>query len=359
MEDLCCRLGARRSRPGEFTERAFLNGKIDLIQAEAVADLIGAKSQAAVKASLNSLQGVFSKKIRIIQQQLTSLRVWVESSIDFSDEDVDFLSTPSFLEKQRQLMDSIKDILLSGNRGAVLNNGVNIAIVGPPNAGKSSLMNALTLSHTSIVTDRPGTTRDVIKESITVDGVCFNLLDTAGLRHSEDSIEIIGIQRTLESIQKAEYCLLVFDQTTKMPKPEDFWEKHMNSLPFPKENHTVVLNKSDCIEGSTPYPYSQDFISISAKSGAGVEGVIQRIKAYLNLDGVAVDGAFSSRTRQMALLEQVMERVESSFFHLNQSQLELASEDLRLAQLSLGEVLGEVTSDDLLGEIFSTFCIGK
>ncbi|HJN37173.1 MAG TPA: tRNA uridine-5-carboxymethylaminomethyl(34) synthesis GTPase MnmE [Gammaproteobacteria bacterium] len=358
IEETCCRLGARRARPGEFTERAFLNGKLDLTQAEAVADLIGARSASAVKASLNSLQGVFSSRLRTIQQALMHLRIWVESSIDFSDEGVDILSDQAFIEKKKKLEKLLCEAIEAGRKGAILNNGINIAIIGPPNAGKSSLMNTLTQAPTSIVTASPGTTRDVIKESINIDGVCFNLLDTAGIHQSTDTVEKIGIQRTLDTIGKADYCWLVFDQTVTMPKPEEFWGNYIKNIPFPRENYSIVLNKSDCIKDPAPYPYAHNALSISAKTGEGVATLLERVKDFLKVEEYS-EGAFSARERHLDLLEKTKTHVKDSMTHLAQSQLELASEDLRLAQQQLGSILGEVTSDDLLGEIFSSFCIGK
>ncbi len=362
----CYRLGARPARPGEFTERAFLNHKLDLAQAEAVADLIAAGSDAAARAARRSLDGVFSRRVQTLLEALTRLRVHVEAAIDFPEEEIDFLADAALTQRYAQVRSEHAALLLEAERGQRLRDGLHVVIVGPPNAGKSSLLNALTGGERAIVTDVAGTTRDLLRESVRMDGVELTLVDTAGLRESTeatpadglqiDAIEREGMRRALAELARADLLLAVVDARDPMPQRA--------ALATALHDAPAVLwlhNKSDLLTAPLP-PDSADTLWLSARSGAGLDGLRQRLRRAAGQEsGVAQanDGAFSARARQVEALRRAGLRLRSAGQQLQLGTGELAAEELRLAQDALGEITGKLPSDELLGAIFASFCIGK
>ena len=347
-------LGARLSEPGEFSKRAFLNGKIDLVQAEAVQDLIQSSSEESALSAVRSLTGEFSEKINHLLAELTSLRVFVEATIDFSDEEIDFLESHQVSTKLKNLKDLLKNILESANQGAILRDGLHVAIAGKPNAGKSSLLNALTKQPSAIVTDIAGTTRDVLKETIHIDGMPLHIIDTAGLHNSDDIIEQEGIKRAYTEINNADVVLLVFDTKDNSP---DF-----SILPDLVKNKPVICirNKIDLSNARSEVRKlgNQLEVSLSAKNGDGVDILRKTLAEFagLNSDG---EGVFLARKRHIDSIDQTLIYINSALEQLEGGASELVAEDLRQAGMSLGQITGEFSSDDLLGEIFSSFCIGK
>lgn len=348
-------LGARLARPGEFTERAFLNNKLDLAQAEAVADLITASTEQAVRSAQNSMHGVFSKQINALVEELTQLRTYIEAAIDFSDEEIDFLGEGAIAERIAALAQRLESILQTAHQGRLLRDGMNVVIVGRPNAGKSSLLNALAGHEAAIVTDVAGTTRDVLKERIQIDGMPLHLIDTAGLRESADIVEREGIRRAREEIGKADRILLLIDS-----RAADSGDDLLRSLP----QHikvTRIYNKID-LTGEPPQCFETESggeIHLSVKTGAGVELLKQHLKRTMGYDESA-SHVFIARRRHIEALTQAQLFIQNSLRQLQQQPAgELIAEDLRQAQMSLGEITGQFTSDDLLGRIFSSFCIGK
>jgi tRNA modification GTPase len=347
-------LGARLSEPGEFSKRAFLNGKIDLVQAEAVQDLIQSSSEESALSAVRSLTGEFSEKINHLLTELTSLRVFVEATIDFSDEEIDFLESHQVSTKLNNLKNLLKNILKSANQGAILRDGLHVVIAGKPNAGKSSLLNALTKQPSAIVTDIAGTTRDVLKETIHIDGMPLHIIDTAGLHNSDDIIEKEGIKRAYTEINNADVVLLVFD--TK-DKSTDF-----SILPDLVKNKPIICirNKIDLLNTKSEVKKlgNQLEVSLSAKNGDGVDLLRKMLVEFagLNSDG---EGVFLARKRHIDSIDQTLKYINSALEQLEGGASELVAEDLRQAGMSLGQITGEFSSDDLLGEIFSSFCIGK
>ena len=347
-------LGARLSEPGEFSKRAFLNGKIDLVQAEAVQDLIQSSSEESALSAVRSLTGEFSEKINHLLAELTSLRVFVEATIDFSDEEIDFLESHQVSTKLKDLKDLLKNILESANQGAILRDGLHVVIAGKPNAGKSSLLNALTKQPSAIVTNIAGTTRDVLKETIHIDGMPLHIIDTAGLHNSDDIIEQEGIKRAYTEINNADVVLLVFDTKDNSP---DF-----SILPDLVKNKPVICirNKIDLSNARSEVRKlgNQLEVSLSAKNGDGVDILRKTLVEFagLNSDG---EGVFLARKRHIDSIDQTLIYINSALEQLEGGASELVAEDLRQAGMSLGQITGEFSSDDLLGEIFSSFCIGK
>ncbi len=353
-------LGARLARPGEFSERAFLNDKIDLAQAEAIADLIDSASEEAARSAMRTLQGAFSERVHDLVEQLTRLRIYVEAAIDFPEEEIDFLSDGRVSTDLDQIMAQLGVVFQEVRQGALVRDGMTVVIAGRPNAGKSSLLNALSGRDSAIVTDIAGTTRDVLREHIHIDGMPLHIIDTAGLRISDDVVEQIGVQRALEAIEQADRVLLMVDSTTTdATDPHTIWPEFVDNLPA-GEKITVIRNKCD-LSGEQPgfsdgqYP----LIRLCAQTGQGVDSLRQHLTASMGYQGTS-EGRFSARRRHIEALEQAQE-----FLLQGRAQLdglgagELLAEDLRLAQQALGEITGTVTSDDLLGRIFTSFCIGK
>ena len=355
-------LGARAARPGEFSERAFLNDKMDLTQAEAIADLIDSASEQAARCAVRSLQGAFSKRIHELVESLIQLRIYVEAAIDFPEEEIDFLSDGKVEEDLRTVQANLQNVLQEANQGQLLREGMNVVIAGRPNAGKSSLLNALSGKDSAIVTHIAGTTRDVLREHIHIDGMPLHIIDTAGLRDAPDEVERIGIQRAWDEIEQADRVLLVVDGTeTDALDPHDIWAEFVDKLPHP-ERITVVRNKADLTgepmginetEGPSPV------VHIAAKSNEGMDDLREHLKAVMGYNA-ASEGGFIARRRHIESLQQAEQFLNSGMDQLLLAQAgELLAEDLRQAQQALNEITGEFSSDDLLGRIFSSFCIGK
>ncbi len=349
-----CQLGARLARPGEFTERAFLNGKLDLAQAEAVADLIAARSQAAARAALQSMEGVFSRKVEALLHSLVALRVHIEAAIDFPEEEIDFLADPVIANQLAAVRLELTELLREAKRGVRLNDGLRVAIIGRPNAGKSSLLNALAGSDRAIVNAAAGTTRDVLRESLSLDGIALELADTAGLRETDDEVEREGVRRAHAELQRADVALLVTD--ARHAAADLAW---FATLPAGVER-LVLINKIDL--GDTAAHSEQRegcrWLWASVKTGSGLDELRHQLKQLAGAG--SGEGAFSARRRHLLALEQVAALLDAAASALHVSHAgELAAEELRQAQHTLGEITGQYSSDDLLGAIFSSFCIGK
>lgn len=350
-------LGARPARPGEFSERAFLNDKIDLAQAEAVADLIDSQTVAAARSAQRSLQGDFSKRVGMILEALIELRAWIEGAIDFPEEEIDFLSEHGVQERLENILEKVQEIVASAERGVLLKEGVTAVIAGRPNVGKSSLLNRLAARETAIVTEIPGTTRDLLREHIQLDGLPLHVVDTAGLRVAADSVEREGIERAWSAIGQADLILLVVDDRFGIEDQETEILASLPSGPVP----VVVRNKID-LSGTPPQVRTTAHgvqIGLSALTGSGMELLIEHLKASV---GFAESGehTFLARRRHVDALERSRDALLSARTSLADLRAgELVAEDLRQAQNALGEITGEFRSDDLLDRIFSSFCIGK
>lgn len=349
-------LGARLAEPGEFSRRAFLNDKLDLIQAEAIADLIASDSIQAARAALRSMQGEFGARLQSLTAALTEARMHVEAAIDFPDEELDLMEDDILRRRLDKALRLTTEIERTAQQGALLSGGMNIVIAGKPNAGKSSLLNALAGYQAAIVTAIPGTTRDVLRERIHVDGMPLHIIDTAGLRDSEDVVEAEGVRRARAEMHKANRILYVVDVST----PEQHFNSDLAALPQ-EVAVTIVFNKIDLC-GLTPRietVNAQMHIFLSAVTGAGMELLRQHLKDCVGYHG-AEASTFSARRRHLDALERAHRHLQQAQVLLSQCGAgELAAEELRLAQHCLGEITGEVSSDDLLGKIFATFCIGK
>jgi tRNA modification GTPase len=353
-------LGCRMARPGEFSERAFLNGKIDVAQAEAIADLIDAGSTAAARAAVRSLQGEFSARIAELTSHITALRAYVEAAIDFPDEEIDFLSGEMLQKRLAAVFSGFDAITMAARQGALLREGLTVVIAGPPNAGKSSLLNRLAGNDVAIVTDVPGTTRDVLRQQVHLDGLPLNLVDTAGLRSTVDVVEAEGVRRARSEIARADRVLYILDASIAGGDEPELYAAELAQLPqgIPV---TLVLNKIDLI-GVSPRldeAAAPPRVFLSALTGAGLDTLRSHLKAgagYLNSES----GALAARRRHLEALTRARQHVQTAADILRTTRaFELFAEDLRLAQHALGEITGEFTSDDLLGEIFGSFCIGK
>ena len=347
-------LGARLANPGEFTERAFLNNKLDLAQAEAVADLIESSTEQSARSAQKSMQGVFSAQVNELVTELTELRIYVEAAIDFVDEEIDFLTDGVVENRLIRLLQGIRKIQKTAQQGRLLRDGMTVVLAGKPNAGKSSLLNALAGHEAAIVTDIAGTTRDVLRERIQLDGMPLHIIDTAGLRESGNSIEKEGIRRAHEEIRKADKILLLID--AREPETEDL----LKTLPA-NIDITKVYNKIDLLSIAPEIRQTEVGYScyLSIKTGEGMDLLKQHLKQSVGFNE-ATGNVFIARRRHIEALRKSYESVASALNQLQVSQAgELVAEDLRQAQMSLAEITGTVTSDDLLGKIFSSFCIGK
>jgi len=349
-------LGARLARPGEFSERAFLNDKLDLAQAEAVADLIDAETEAAARLASRSLQGAFSRRIHELVERLTELRVFVEAALDFPEEEIDFLADGQVLARLQAVMKAVQEVRASARTGRLLRDGMNLVIAGLPNAGKSSLLNALAGAESAIVTEIPGTTRDLLRERISLDGVPVHLVDTAGLRETEDRVEREGVRRAREALVQADRVLWVYDAAAD-PENRGFATARLpEGVPV-----TLVRNKVD-LAGEPPGVDERDGlpeVRLSARSGEGLD----LLRRHL-LDGMGFQGGehseFLARRRHLDAIDRALAHLEQGRCVLEETGAgELLAEELRLAQQALSEITGEFSADDLLGEIFSSFCIGK
>ena len=355
----------RLARPGEFSEQAFLNDKLDLAQAEAIADLIDASSKQAARSAVRSLQGDFSKHIHTLSEAIIHLRMYVEAAIDFPDEEIDFLSDGKVTQDLADIIRDVNHIREQAKQGTLLREGMQVVIAGRPNAGKSSLLNALAGRESAIVTDIAGTTRDVLKEHINVNGMPLHVIDTAGLRDSPDKVEQIGIARAWEAINDADRVLFVVDSTTSSDiDPYQIWPEFMQRLPAGMPV-TVIRNKAD-ISGDnvtlqqvdTPHgPFS--VIALSANTGQGVELLRDHLSQSMGLN-TTTEGQFIARRRHIDAIDNTLEHLQIGEQQLHDNLAgELLAEELRLAHQHLTEITGEFSSDDLLGRIFSSFCIGK
>ena len=346
--------GVRLAEPGEFSKRAFLNGKMDLIQAEAIQDLIQSNSEESALSAVRSLTGEFSIKINQVLSELISLRVFIEATIDFSDEEIDFIESHEVSNKLHTLKESLLDIQQTATQGAILRDGIHVAIAGKPNAGKSSLLNKLTKESSAIVTDIAGTTRDVLKETIHIDGMPIHIIDTAGLHDSDDVVEQEGIRRAHNEINNADIILLVFDSRDS--------KANLSILPDSVKNKPKILvrNKIDLAGNKSSVKKVGNIteISISAKNGDGIDTLRESLSEFAGLNS-GIEGVFVARKRHLDAIEETLEFINSASSQLNSGSSELVAEDLRQAGMKLGQITGEFSSDDLLGEIFSSFCIGK
>ncbi|MFZ9708143.1 MAG: tRNA uridine-5-carboxymethylaminomethyl(34) synthesis GTPase MnmE [Steroidobacteraceae bacterium] len=358
-------LGARRAQPGEFTQRAFLNDKLDLAQAEAVADLIDAGSTAAARAAVRSLQGAFSQTVHELVEALIALRMWVEAAIDFPEEDVDFLADATLQARLLALREQFDTVMRSARTGRALRDGLTVVIAGRPNAGKSSLLNALCGHEAAIVTDIPGTTRDVLREQVHLEGLPVHLIDTAGLRPAAgdgvDPVETEGIRRARAEMARADRVLFVVDASVDPSAEAWLAERDAQPAGVPV---TVFFNKQDRLGASALSGLPRQLTAVeavfvgSALSGAGLAELRQHLQASVGFE--AGEGAMTARARHLTALAQAREHAEAAFRHLIEHRAgELVAEELRAAQRSLDDITGEFHADELLGRIFGSFCIGK
>lgn len=349
----CLVLGARMARPGEFTERAFLEGKLDLAQAEAVADLIAATSEAAARAARRSLEGDFSRRIESLVESLTAARVWIEAALDFPDEAIDFLAAPELLARLDGIANDLAALQRDAKRGKRLVDGLHGVMIGVPNAGKSSLLNALAGEERAIVTAQAGTTRDLLRETIRIDGVEMTLVDTAGLHAAEDLVEREGIRRARAELAKADLVLAVLDDRHA--------QRDQQALAAELAGAAQVLwlhNKGD-LSGRTHGREVRDdgtHLWLSAQTGQGLDALREHLQ---QLAGAGGEGSFSARQRHLDALARAAQALDSARVRLCEGQAELAAEELRFAQDCLGEITGRIDADALLGRIFADFCIGK
>ena len=350
-------LGCRQASAGEFSERAYLNGKIDLTQAEAIADLIESQTRSAARGAMRSLQGEFSTRVHQLVDKLVNLRVFAEAYLDFPDEEIDDLPGSDFIKQVASLKNDLDKLLQSANKGNLLRDGYHLVLAGRPNAGKSSLLNVLTKSETAIVSDQAGTTRDVIRDRIDLDGLAIDVTDTAGLRHTSDSIESEGVRRALNELEKADRILLIIDEAEYIQDSiSELGDYVPEGTPV-----TIIRNKID-LQNKEPELIQKDNtceILVSIKSGAGIDLLYRHLKNVISQEAVN-EGAFTARRRHIEALTVALQSINNAAIHLQPTlRLELLAEDCRQAQQALNEITGEFTSEDMLGKIFSSFCIGK
>ncbi len=352
--------GVRLARPGEFSEQAFLNDKLDLAQAEAIADLIDASSEQAARSALKSLQGEFSHKVNQLVDAVIYLRTYVEAAIDFPDEEIDFLADGKIEGQLRDIIVQLDNVSAEAKQGSLLREGMKVVIAGRPNAGKSSLLNALAGREAAIVTEIAGTTRDVLREHIHIDGMPLHIIDTAGLRDATDEVERIGISRAWDEIAQADRILLMLDSTDNRSDSVQVRSEFLAKLPkdIPV---TVVRNKAD-LSGEREEISERDgytVICLSAKTRQGIDLLREHLKQSMGYQS-GTEGGFLARRRHLEALRQASEHLHAGLVQLVEFHAgELLAEELRIVQTHLGEITGQFTSDDLLGNIFSSFCIGK
>ncbi|MBX2881894.1 MAG: tRNA uridine-5-carboxymethylaminomethyl(34) synthesis GTPase MnmE [Granulosicoccus sp.] len=346
-------LGARHANPGEFSERAFYNDKMDLAQAEAVSDLIQSSSAAAARAAARSMSGEFSAAVNQINDDLIALRVWLEAALDFSEEDIDFLADERLQQRASDLLSAFESLLAKAEQGQRLRDGLSIVIAGVTNAGKSSLLNALTGQDTAIVTAIAGTTRDVLKSDVVIEGLPIHIVDTAGVRQTSDAVEKIGIERARQAVTEADHVLVLVDATNPV-LPEGL---SLSSLPG-----SLIINKIDAVSDENWQSLAQSLgadLSVSVKRGDGMAELRSHLLSLAGYDS-AIEGVYSARRRHVSALNEAQSAMLSALERLqNHDYPELAAEELRQAQQSLETIVGRFGSEDLLGQIFSSFCIGK
>ena len=349
--------GARYARPGEFTERAYLNDKLDLLQAEAVADLIDSASEQAVRSAVRSLEGEFSSAVDRLLQAVIKLRAYVEGALDFPEEEIYFMANPELNKQLQSITVLLDNILQKANRGRLLNEGIRAAIIGRPNAGKSSLLNQLLKTDRAIVAPEPGTTRDVIDENILIDGVLLNVVDTAGVREGAERVEQEGVRRTMQEVERADIVLLVVeaDESAEQEAAQLLNEIGADRKTVIIHNKIDLAGKGAAVINTKDQPAS---IYLSARTGEGIEMLEQLLKALL-LEESAEEDVILARARHLQALKQARQSLMKSRDALQAGAAEIMAEELNRTQKALAEVTGEFSADDLLGEIFSRFCIGK
>ena len=372
LKEVLCVDKVRMAKPGEFSEQAFLNDKLDLTQAEAIADLINASSEQAARFALHSLQGKFSKLVNEMVESIIHLRMYVEAAIDFPEEEIDFLADKKIVVDLKAIISKVEAVRQQAQQGSIIREGMRVVIAGRPNAGKSSLLNALSGKETAIVTDIAGTTRDVLSEQIHIDGMPLHIIDTAGLRESSDKVEQIGIERAWQEINKADRVLLMVEASYDNSIESDEltikkeWPEFFDKLP---ENVglTIIRNKADINNNSTGYKEVnqrkteniQSIVTLSAKTGDGVDSLKEHLKTIMGYQG-STEGGFMARRRHLVALENTHKHLIVGLDQLESYVAgEILAEELRICQQELDQITGEFTSDDLLGNIFSSFCIGK
>ncbi|MEO5764737.1 MAG: tRNA uridine-5-carboxymethylaminomethyl(34) synthesis GTPase MnmE [Casimicrobiaceae bacterium] len=361
----CIALGARLAEPGEFTRRAFLNGKLDLAQAESVADLIEASTATAARAAARSLTGAFSREIRALVERLIELRMFTEATLDFPDEDIEFLRVGGAAERLGALRAALARLLARAQTGARLREGLTVVLVGRPNVGKSSLLNRLVREDAAIVAAIPGTTRDIVEREIELDGIALHVIDTAGLRDTDDAVERLGIDRTWAAVEGADLALLLVDARARTDELDPADRQLLARLPSALPR-IVVHNKTDLVQAPVRTEVRDDagrgrrHVWLSALTGAGITGLEAAMREHAGVAGASED-AFLARARHVAALREAELRLAAAASHLSATDppLELFAEELREAQQALAAITGEFSADDLLGEIFSRFCIGK
>lgn len=367
--------GIRLAKPGEFSEQAFLNDKLDLTQAEAIADLINSSSEQAARSALHSLQGDFSKLVHEMVESIIHLRMYVEAAIDFPEEEIDFLVDKKIVTDLKAIISKVESVRKQAQQGSIIREGMRVVIAGRPNAGKSSLLNAISGKETAIVTDIAGTTRDVLTEQIHIDGMPLHIIDTAGLRDSDDKVEQIGIERAWQEINQADRVLLMVDASENHSILEDeqdiknYYPEFFEKLPK-NIGLTLVRNKADLNQsldqssiGLTEFTDNKKVthtaITLSAKTGEGVNDLKEHLKSIMGYQG-STEGGFMARRRHLTALNNTHEHLITGLDQLESYVAgEILAEELRICQLELDQITGEFTSDDLLSKIFSSFCIGK
>jgi tRNA modification GTPase len=365
----------KMAKPGEFSEQAFLNDKLDLTQAEAIADLINSSSEQAARSALHSLQGDFSKLVNEMVESIIHLRMYVEAAIDFPEEEIDFLADKKIVNDLKAIINQVESVQRQAQQGSIIREGMRVVIAGRPNAGKSSLLNALSGKETAIVTDIAGTTRDVLTEQIHIDGMPLHIIDTAGLRDSDDKVEQIGIERAWQEIKQADRVLLMVDASENHSVLEDeqdiknYYPEFFDKLPS-NIGLTLVRNKADLNQtidpgkiGLTEFTDSNQVnhavVTLSAKTGSGVDSLKEHLKNIMGYQG-STEGGFMARRRHLTALNNTHQHLITGLDQLESFVAgEILAEELRICQQELDQITGEFTSDDLLGKIFSSFCIGK
>jgi len=361
LKEILSLKNVRMAKPGEFSEQAFINDKLDLTQAEAIADLINSSSEQAARCALHSLQGDFSKLIHQMVQNTIHLRMYVEAAIDFPEEEIDFLADEKIVNDLKSVIKQVEDVQSKALQGSIIREGMRVVIAGKPNAGKSSLLNAISGKESAIVTDIEGTTRDILSEQIHIDGMPLHIIDTAGLRESKDKVEQIGIERAWQEINQADRVLLMIDSTKNIAEdPTTVWPEFFDKLPK-NIGLTIIRNKADLSGNSTGLEQNTAIptITISAKTGDGISDLKDHLKSIMGYQG-STEGGFMARRRHLTALEQAHHHLITGLEQLESYMAgEILAEELRLCQQALNEITGEFTNDDLLSQIFSSFCIGK